>query len=217
MNNMALGESTFVCGKTGSGKSFLTEIYTARMYFQNNITCIKLDTKNETAKKLKNNEPLWDCIPHKNISLCNTFKEVQFAKTKYIIYVPSFEEMFDDTLNDFFFLVYNRENVMIWIDELMEFTTASKYPLGLHSVMTRGRFKNVFIWACTQRPSCIPTIVMSNCEHFFIFKLPLPDDRKKMVKSTGCIEIEKPIPVYDFWYYKDGGKAIKSKLLIEGR
>ena len=96
----------------------------------------------------------------------------------------------------------------------MSIGTVQKYPRELGRVMTQGRSKNVGVWACTQRPSGIPSIVPSNCSYFFVFNMALPQDRKKLVEVTGMVELYDWPNGYNFWYYKMGEeKPVKAVLV----
>ena len=63
--------------------------------------------------------------------------------TPKIIYVPDFEEQTLDYYNALMKFVYDRENTILWIDELMSVADNPRtYPIYLKALMTRGRSKN---------------------------------------------------------------------------
>ena len=189
-----------VAGATGTGKSFLAE-----EYLRGYTNVIKLDTKLEVDERLNAGLSPWRGLEEgKDFVVCRYLSEVQNAHTKKIIYAPDFEEQTEEFYSDFFEWVYMRQNTIIWIDELMSIGTVHRYPKGLHKVMIMGRSKGVGVWSCTQRPSGIPTIVPSNCKYFFCFNLYNPDDRKKMVSTTGFPELMKLPKGHNFWFCKMG-------------
>lgn len=193
-------EHVFIAGKTGSGKSFLAEVYLAGF---NHV--VKLDTKGEVFERRKKKQPIWrGLVEGKDFTVIERLKDIDKVETPKIIYAPIFEEQTLEHYDSLLKWVYMRENTTLWIDELMSIGDNSKYPPYLKAVMTRGRSKDAVVWALSQRPMEIPTIVLANATHFFIFNLNLPQDRKKMTETTGMIEFLDNPGYHNFWYYKDG-------------
>lgn len=189
----------FICGMPGTGKSFLAEHYLAGYEY-----VVKLDTKDETDERLDNGEAIWDGVPQKDLSVVRALDDLYLAETKKIVYVPPYEEQDEEHFNAFFNFCFERQNTLIWIDELMSIGTPHRYPRGLGRVYTQGRSKNVGVWACSQRPSSVPAIATANSTYFFIFDLPLLNDRKRLVDATGMEEILELPHGNNFWYYKLG-------------
>ena len=200
-----------VCGMTGTGKSFLTEHYTLSYKY-----VVKLDTKNETAERRLEGRSPWDGLKEgRDFTVVDSFDELDEVETDKIIYVVPFEEQTDENFDRFFNWVFSRENTVLWIDELMSIGTVNKYPRGLQRIYTQGRSKNVGVWACTQRPSGIPSCVTSNSSYYFVFDMMLPQDRKRIVESTGIPEMGELPNGYNFWYYKVGQRrAVKAVLEV---
>lgn len=189
-----------IAGATGTGKSFLAE-----NYLRGYENVIKLDTKRETEERRLYGLSPWDGLEEgEDFTVCESLDECASASTKKIIYCPEFEEQTPDAINDFFEWVFLRQNTILWIDELMSISSVNRYPPALHKIMIMGRSKNVGVWACTQRPSGIPTIVPANCKYFFIFNLYLKADRKKLAEITGFEEIMEYPNGYNFWFCKVG-------------
>lgn len=199
-----------IAGMTRSGKSFLCEEYLARYRY-----VVKFDTKHEVDERRKKREGIWSTlVENKDFTVTNHYEELEGIETDKIIYAPSFDEMEDDIYNEFFRWIYERENTILWIDELMSFTTANSYPSELKRLMIMGNSKNIAVWNCTQRPSGIPSIVTANVSYIFCFNLNLPNDRKKLVDITGCQEMLQMPGGHNFWYYGMGDtKAVKAVLV----
>lgn len=212
--NIGIGtdEHVFVCGGTGSGKTMLCEVYLSNI----DSMVIKLDTKLEVFEKQKQGKPIWYGLDDDDIDIIERLEQLPYCKKDRIIYAPVPEEMnaeFYDALGNW---VYDKGDCILWIDELMSVADSpQRYPFSLKKLYTRGRFKNAVCWSCTQRPSDIPAICIANSQHFFIFNTPLPQDRKKLVDSTGCTEFMELPPKYVFWYSKVGSSsAVKAKLKL---
>lgn len=189
----------FVCGMTGTGKSYLTEHYLAGYEY-----VVKLDTKDETGERLDAGEDVWDGIDSRELTVVYTLDDLYAAETKKIIYVPPYDEQDDAHFNAFFDFCFARQNTIIWIDELMSIGTSHKYPRGLGRVYTQGRSKNVGIWACSQRPSGVPSIATANSTYFFVFDMMLQADRKRLVDATGMDHLMQLPHGNNFWYYRLG-------------
>lgn len=193
-------EHVFIAGQTGTGKSYLAEVYLAG--YEN---VVKLDTKGEVFERRRDKKPLWrGLVEGKDFTVIEHLSEIDRVDTPKIIYAPVYSEMNQDFYNALMKWVYDRMNTILWIDELMSVGSVSKYPEYLLALMTRGRSRDAAVWALTQRPMEIPTIVLANSTHFFIFNLQLPQDRKKMSEVTGSeVFMNKP-GGHAFWYFKDG-------------
>lgn len=190
-------EHVFIAGMTGSGKSYAAERYLAGYEH-----VVKLDTKDETSERRRSNKPVWAGLTEgKDFTVVTRLSDLEAVTTKKIVYVPDFEEQNLDTYNALFKWIYLRENTILWIDELMSIAdNPSRYPPYLKALYTRGRSKEATVWALTQRPMDIPTIVMANSTHFFIFNLNMPQDRDKVAKATGWPEFLEMPGKYNFWY-----------------
>lgn len=189
-------EHVFVCGATGTGKSYLSETYLGGFEY-----VVKLDTKQESYERYMDDESAWYGLDEgKDFDVCHSLEEAMESDFKKIIYTPDYSEINPDTMDEFFKWIYERGNTIVWIDELMSITSARTYPQQLKRCAIMGRSKGVGIWALTQRPSDIPTIVLANSRHFFMFDLSAPQDRKKMSDTTGCQEMLENPTGFNFWY-----------------
>lgn len=215
-NEIPSNARVFVAGKTGTGKSYLTETYLTGYDY-----VIKLDTKDETSERRRENKSPWRGLEEgKDFTCVTKLEEIPQCTTKKIIYTPDITEQDIDTFNLFFEMIYKRENTIVWIDELMSISNSPlKYPFYMKACYTRGRSKNIGMWALSQRPSDIPAVSLANSEIFIAFKLMLHADREKLAKMTGTPEfLENPdIPghPYAFWYYQDDWEnAIRAELIF---
>ena len=198
-----------ICGTTGTGKSVLAE-----QYLKNYKYVVKLDTKDETAERRKNNLSPWEGLQEgKHFTVTDKLEELDEIETDKIIFRPSYYDQTEEMFNYFFDWVFLRENTLVWIDELMGFTTAQKAPRSLSRCYTQGRSKNIGLWACSQRPSGIPAIALSNSDYYFIFNMNNINDRKRIYDMTGLKEMLELPKGHNFWYYQTGNdRAIKARL-----
>lgn len=210
-NYIPTNRHVLIVGMTGTGKSFLAENYLSGYDF-----VVKLDTKNETDERLREGRSAWkDLKENEDFTIVRNIDLLDDCETNKIIYVPPYEEQNEDTFNQFFKWIFERENTIVWIDELMSVGTSARYPKELGRLYQQGRSKNVGIWACSQRPSSIPLIVGANSSYFFTFDMALPQDRKRMVEITGMPELIEMPTGFSFWYYKMGDRKPVKAILVE--
>lgn len=201
----------FICGTTGTGKSFLAENYLSTYDY-----VVKLDTKAETDERKRFGLSAWSgLVEGEDFTIVRDIKDLDECETDKIIFVPDYEEQTDELFDTFFKWCFLRENTIVWIDELMSVANSYRCPKNLGRIYQQGRSKNVAIWACSQRPSGVPVIATSNSTYFFTFDLGSADDRKRLVRDTGCEQLETMPTGYNFWYYKIGDKrAVKARLVM---
>jgi hypothetical protein len=194
-------ESVFVAGRTGSGKSFL-----AQKYLTGYPAVIALDTKEDLN---------WVEVPPDDLIIIEHLEDLPAAareKEFKIVYRPALDEMKFEFYEEFFRFCYLHKNLIVWVDEVMSICPdAFKCPEYYKGILTRGRSRNTAVWSCSQRPSGIPQVIMSESKHFYVFDLNMPQDREKLAKVTGCPELLiRPNAEardlgykgnYYFWYY----------------
>ena len=210
--NIGMDEHVFVCGGTGSGKTFMCEYYLANV----DSMVVKLDTKGEVFERRAKGKPIWHGLNDNDVEVIEHLEQLPQVQKDRVIYCPVPEEMnidFYDSLGNW---VYDKGDCIWWIDELMSVADSPmKYPFSIKKLYTRGRFKNSVCWSATQRPSDIPSIILANSQHFFVFNTPLPQDRKKLCDATGCSGFMEVLPKYIFNYSHTGApNTVKAKLKI---
>lgn len=198
-----------VSGATGTGKSFLCENY-LKMYKY----VVKLDTKDEYTERKRAGVSAWvDLEENKDFTVCRTLDDLYYCETDKIIFAPDYYNQTDETFEEFFTWIFERENTILWVDELMSVGNSYKFPKALGRLYQQGRSKNIGIWACTQRPTGIPSIAPANSNYFFTFNLYLVEDRKKLAQATGRPELLEIPNGYNFWYYKMGDSHAQKAVL----
>lgn len=180
-------EHCFFTGKTQSGKTFCATVYLAG--FKNVIV---LDTKGLFS---------FDSIV-KDVPLFTQLEDLMKFGEGKAIYRPRFEELNEEYYERFFKWIYERMNTICYVDELMQICkNASDIPEYAKGILTRGMERNTAMWSATQRPKTIPLPFMSEATHFFIFRLQLDVDKKRVQEIIPSEEIMQSIPLHKFWYY----------------
>lgn len=211
INTIPQDEHVFIAGMTGTGKSFFAEAYLAGYPY-----VIKLDTKGEIFERRKKGEAGWrGLVEGKDYTVIERLADINNVTTPKIIYAPHFTEQTEEYYDSLCKYIYERENTTFWIDELMSIADSPrKYPLYLKALYTRGRSKDVGIWALTQRPVDVPVIAGANSKHFITFDLAMPQDRQKMAEITGCPNLLEMPKGYNFWYFKLGWETAVKGVLV---
>jgi hypothetical protein len=179
-------QRAFFVGKTGSGKTSLAK---ALLYKQNHV-CI-LDPKRTFS--------LPERWPHTIYTDVNGVVSHNEAET--LIYRPTLDEM-RTGCDQFFYWAFDRQNTLIYVDEVISIVNGPRIYPGYETVLKMGRERNVGCWSATQRPASVPLAIMSESEHFFVFRLTNIEDRKRVSDWTGHTAIMKiPKDLHGFYYY----------------
>lgn len=213
-NEITRQEAVFIAGGTGSGKSALAEIYLAGKNFPH---VVKIDTKGEYYERKAEGIPPWKgLVEGEDYQVVFKLKDLDYAEKGKIIYVPDYDEQEFQYYDAFFKWIYERQNTTVWIDELMSICdNPHRIPKMLKAVYTRGRSRSTTCWACSQRASEIPNIILANTQVFFIFTMNLESDRKKLVQMTDQKDFLIKPHKYHFWFYKLGqNKPVLATLKI---
>lgn len=76
---------------------------------------------------------------------------------------------------------YRNGPMTVYIDEAMEVCeNATTYPPAVKALATRGGERGVRLWVATQRPMGIPKVLMTEADHFFLFRLTSESDQKRV-------------------------------------
>lgn len=196
-------EHVFIAGRTGTGKTFL-----ARHYFATERYVVIHDTKGTTN---------WPEVPKKDLTVVKRLADLARVTTPKIIYRPRWEECNEIYYEAFYQWIYRRRHCRVIVDELMSICPSPfRMPEYLKAIYTRGRELGVSVAGCTQRPTGIPQICISEATHLFILDLNLPQDRNKLVETTGVLDLMKRPGKRNFWYYKVGDdEAVKATLVVQ--
>lgn len=202
-NQLKQHEHIFISGMTGSGKSELAKAYSSSF---ERVT--KYDTKGDALKDISENRNPWANVPKEELIIVQNFDDYETAyadNIPYIIYCPNLNELSPEGHENFFQHQYLMQNNTTWVDEVME-VNDSPLSLGYYykGLLTRGRSRKSNVISCTQRPSGIHQLIMSQSTHYFIMTHNLIQDRKKIAQASGCDEFLTNPPWQSFWYWRQG-------------
>lgn len=182
-------DRVFFVGSTGSGKTTLAK---ALLWGKRYI--VVLDPKHQFALPAD-----W---PHGYVITSSLQEARNIDDERTIIYRPSFEET-RNRCDDFFQWIFERENVTVYVDEVFPIVPNNRIGYWYGRCIQEGRGKGISTWSATQRPASIPLNIMTESEHFFVFRLANPEDRKRM-GQWGNPRLAVPIERKDtngFYYF----------------
>jgi hypothetical protein len=139
------------------------------------------------------------------------------VKVPRIIYRPPIEEASDPkAIETFFRWIYERGNCTLYVDEVYSVAERT-IPQYYSACMTRGRERGIEVWNSVQRPSRIPLSVLTEAENYYVFRLTLRDDRKRVEECTGMPERNLlDLPKHRFYVARLGDRAEGPYLLDLG-
>lgn len=165
-------ERVFIAGKTGSGKTFF-----ARYLLQSATRLVVLDPKGMLDAKT---EPGWRLTDWtaKGEKALRDGKPVRLR-----VPYPA-----DGDWTPYVKAVFEARNVVLYIDEMYGVVSPGKSPDVLEWLVacwTRGRQLGIGVYTATQRPVWVPLFAMSEADWFFVFRLTLDEDRKRLASFMG--------------------------------
>lgn len=186
-------DRVFLVGSSGSGKTTLAKALLWKL--PNLIVC---DPKRTFT--------LPDEWAHMTYDTLAQLKRHRGPSTA--IYLPSSDDL-DALCEPFFAWVFARKDTTLYIDEVGAVTTPQRMARSLGRCLREGRALGISVWSATQRPTGFPLTVMTESEHFFIFRLRNPEDRIRVGRYTAS-QIAQRIPEgHNFWYYNDRTGKLK--------
>ncbi len=103
------------------------------------------------------------------------------AQPRVLLHVPPDP----DALQPLFHRLVADGDVLVYIDELTHVTKPSGNQAGLRSLYATGAGRGVGVWACSQQPVFIPSIILSSSDRLFVFRLKRRADRDTVAGYIG--------------------------------
>ena len=140
-------------------------------------------------------------------------------KDEIIIWRPSPDELANPDLLDAELDAVVRQHKIcsIYIDELYQFHKSGRAGPGIIGLYTRGREMGFTTLAGSQRPSWVSAFCLTESDQFFVMRLTLPTDRKKIGEIMGAPQvIATELPPRWLWHAKAGEDPVLIKPLKLG-
>ncbi len=172
-----------IVGKTGSGKTYLARRLCARV-----SRLVVIDHKSSLGG--------WHCEDATEAAWAK-LERGDPARVRVV-----YED--DDTYETAIAIALAAGNCTIYIDEIYGVTENGKRPRALIAALTRGREFGVGVWTSTQRPKHLPLFVLSEADHYFVMRLNLDEDRKRLAAFAGEEVLSKIDDEHGFFYCRAG-------------
>lgn len=206
----AKGEHAFLVGKTGSGKSFAARrILQFRRDEHGALEERKYVVAYDGKGMLK-----WGSSGYVRVTTFREFYKRCQDPDKFpkVIYAPSAAELRDLSLHEAFFrLAYERRHNTVYVDEAYSVIYGPRkddLPPSYHAILTRGRELGVEVISASQRPKDISLTVMSESTNYYVFKLSMAGDTKRISEMIPLgADAIAALPKHRFYYYRDGDDA----------
>lgn len=182
-----------ILGKTRSGKSVCASLLTARF-----AGLWAYDRKHEM------NTPRGPSVPNAKVAHGLTELRRQVAAQKgapgRIIYRPTSGDLAE--FDEFCRLALHTGRLCVWVDEAASVSTASALARWHGEIMRVGAALGVGCVNLSQRPAHVHNTLLSEAEHLFVYRLNLPDDRRKVAGIIGPAALDAHrLPPHHFLYY----------------
>lgn len=176
------GDRVTIFGKTGSGKSTL-----ARLILRHYSRAVLVDPKGRAAL---------DDWP---IVYGSAAFSATWPATPRVIVRPGPGEDRRDWLNKIMWLIWSTGETGVCLDETIGVVDANRGSSGLDAVWSQGRELGITALVCTQRPSKIPPVIISEAEHVFVFRLNRADDRDAVSDTIGPYQTQPAEHSFSYW------------------
>lgn len=204
--NIKLGRNdrAALIGATGCGKTVLAQYL--------------VEDPNKRNSVVYNNKPsdrilqMWT----RRQTNVENFETLETLQDERIIYTPPVQETLSPELQDRFFeWIYARRYTRLYIDEATSLRGGVNPSYHLQACICRGRERGISTITATQRPARIPAILISESEHFYIFRLNYLPDRQRIYELTGIsVDEQTDLNRYEFFYYNalEGWRSGRMKI-----
>lgn len=179
-------QRVFTAGRTGSGKTFLE-----RYLLASSKRLVVCDPKGTLSTAIAPDWRLTDWSEKGRKRL--------LAGDPVRLRIPA---PLDGDWSSYLWDVYRAGNVLLYVDETYGVVPPGRAaPEPLLACYTRGRELGIGVHAATQRPSWIPLVCMSEADWFFVFRLTLDEDRKRLASFMGASVMQPIQDRYGFFSY----------------
>lgn len=179
-------DRVLLAGKTGSGKTWLAE------HLLNRVDRLVVIDPKATLGHWRLDEPSE-----------RDWRDFEDGEPGRFRILPPIVDDPGAWYEDMFHSLYSIGNLIVYIDEAYAVTPPGSRPgKWLSALYTRGRELGIGTWAATQRPAWIPGFLMSEADILIVFRLNLPEDRKKLAAIGGEKLLKRVPDQHGFWLYR---------------
>ncbi len=82
-------------------------------------------------------------------------------------------------------MAYTHPRTLLFIDEAHEAAPAGRTPPHMRRALRQGRHRQLSSIYVTPRPLTVDALMLSNADWVYVFKLPNPNDRRRVAETIG--------------------------------
>lgn len=182
-------ERAAAIGQSGSGKTFLSLRLIHRVILRNgNLALID-------PKRLLEIPKTWD------IKVYDNADKILREKPKQFCYRPKPADLRNfDAYDKVYRYCYNLGNIFVYSDDMVGIVHRSKWPDYLQICYQMGRQKKVAMLSAFQRPAHVPLFLMSEASKFYVFRLTMNSDIKRVHEFCNGYDPQRLTQRYSFMF-----------------
>lgn len=195
MNGPRADERAAFVGATGSGKSFASRTFAARL-----PRLLFIDPKHDLHNPRSGHTPRNWRVEEWSRDTRRRLAKGEPVRTYY-------QPAAGDTCEDIFRKCFEEwAPVTLYVDEMYLITPTARPGFWLRACYTQGRSRGLGTWAATQRPRHVPLFMFTEAEWLFMFRLNHRDDRKVIAGMAGP-EVMGNLHNRQLWVYNQNWEA----------
>jgi hypothetical protein len=162
-----------IIGQTGTGKSVLaTQLLLA-----------------SSAKRLAIIDPKGMFDYPEDVEVTSNPRRIIGGKLERFVFRPNPDNLMNlEQYDSVYKYCFNKGNILVYTDDVLGIMSRTRYPHYLQVCYQMGRAKNIGMLSSFQRPAWLPLFLCSESSKFYLFRLTVGDDVKR---------VQQFIPDYD--------------------
>jgi hypothetical protein len=172
-----------IVGKRGSGKTEIGYSLFDSFPYDRVLIDPNGDIKIDPAADVVDLEP-----PVPSRWPAERFRELQGDKKKpqTLRFVPQFNsDTYLEDMDRVAGLAFTHGRTCLFVDEAHELAPAGRVPPHMRRNLRQGRHNDLTMILATPRPLTVDPLVVANADWVYVFKLPNPNDRKRVAECIG--------------------------------
>lgn len=162
----------FICGKTGSGKSFL-----ARRIFEAVLPPrLVIDPKNDPAATGGGFADGRQAV---------TFSDPGRIPTAEVLRFVPRDPMDLDAYDRLYTGLFEIPHMFVWCDEISVVAPSTSITPGVRRYVMQGRVRGLGHMALNQQPTWVDRMILANSEHVMVFRVHQPDHVRALAEPMG--------------------------------
>jgi hypothetical protein len=175
-----------IIGQTGTGKTVLANQ-------------LLLASK---AKRLAIIDPKGMFEPLEDVEVTANPRRIIGGKLDRFIFRPNPDDLTNlDAYNEIYKYCFKKEDFLVYTDDVLGIMSRNRYPHYLQVCYQMGRAKRVAMLSSFQRPAWLPLFLCSEASKFYLFRLTIGDDIKRVQQFVPDYDTRRLHDKHTFLFY----------------